>query len=726
MKKQTLILALLVLSCATSAKDFAWYAGGQPSYSIQKEYGAVVDKALRMFEADMQAVTGHRAEQREGAKVEIYQLDMVNNKEMKLLDSYRVPYVQFITKRDAYWMGVRKNRLIIVGANGRGTAYGVLELSALAGVSPWVWWGDVKPARRHALTFDDSKDILSAPMVDYRGISINHADWSNLLWSQQTLDKHRKGKGFGPRYYHALFELLLRLKGNTLCTPLDEENMSFMHDKDCKAVADSFDICIATGSDEKLKIHELGVKGQVEVEMSWIDDNYGYMSHQTVTGNRKKTHLQGAYYHLSYAGEPHDYLWLSVTQPGLIANEMRRAFAGGARTLWVAGLHDPKVSAYALNIFMDMAWDVNSVKPNESQRYLAAWLRRQFGEVEGKRLVSPMQSFYRLCAIRRPELMGWNRVVTDGKHSPVKTTPLRATEFNAEEFGNELECYLQEFEQVKRQIDGAESSIRTDLKDAFFAHIKYPVYAAAAMATKILEAQEARLIARKQNFHCDDEALESAVRSWNAYTEIQQLTSEYNNVMANGKWKGNMSMSPRDLAVFQEPMLPDKLTAEEINKYGHYRPEAAKLDADGAIAFNAYRFTSSGEGAYGIDMLGHSGRAISLPVGASLTYRFYAGAGNAVLRTAIIPMQADNGEPISYSVSIDGQAPIVYTLSNSIGSERWAENVMRGQAVQSTDIRLYSGNHTLEIRALSDNVIVDQWMIDYDKNRRFYRFPTRN
>ena len=81
MKIRYLLLhAILGLSTTVSAKDVVWYAGGHVTYSTQKNYGTVVAKALDMFSADMKAVTGKSARKGEG-KIEIYQLDMLNNKE---------------------------------------------------------------------------------------------------------------------------------------------------------------------------------------------------------------------------------------------------------------------------------------------------------------------------------------------------------------------------------------------------------------------------------------------------------------------------------------------------------------------------------------------------------------------------------------------------------------------------------------------------------------------
>jgi hypothetical protein len=46
----------------------------------------------------------------------------------------------------------------------------------------------------------------------------------------------------------------------------------------------------------------------------------------------------------------------------------------------------------------------------------------------------------------------------------------------------------------------------------------------------------------------------------------------------------------------------------------------------------------------------------------------------------MIPTQPLDGGDLRYSVSIDGQEPVVYSLKEEYRSERWKTNVMRGQA----------------------------------------------
>ena len=61
--------------------------------------------------------------------------------------------------------------LIIVGSDRRGAAFGAFSLSESIGVSPWVWWADVKPKHRDSLVLTRTNFASKVPSVKYRGIT---------------------------------------------------------------------------------------------------------------------------------------------------------------------------------------------------------------------------------------------------------------------------------------------------------------------------------------------------------------------------------------------------------------------------------------------------------------------------------------------------------------------------------------------------------------------------
>lgn len=826
--KKYLLIALLACPLYSAAKNIPWIQGGHVAYNIQKKYAPVVEKALEMFDADMRAVTNKKTVQKTSANIVIYQLDELSNKEFKQLTATNAPVNKVITRKDAFWIGCRQGKILVMGNNGRGTAYGILELSRQAGVSPWIWWGDVVPQKKNYLSLDDRFESFQAPSVEFRGVFINDEDWSNRVWNSERLAPHQPQGYMGPRYYRMLFELLLRLRANTVWPAMHQGTKAFFTVKGNKEVADSFDIYIGSshcepmlrnnvsewdehkkgpynfitnrkavetywenrvretaGMDaiytlgmrgvhdgtmqgvktqqeqlsglqavidwqrgmlskvigkeltkvpqvfipykEVLQVYESGLRIPNDVMLMWCDDNYGYLTRLSDPTQQQRSGGAGVYYHLSYWGRPHDYLWLSTTQPGLLYNELAEAYTHNAKRLWIVNVHDPKVAAYQLELFMDMAWNINSLNGQTLTQHLAQWLTTQFGTEAAQELLPAMKSYYRLTAMRKPELMGWNQVELDRKKYIKGQSPIQDTELNADEFGNELERYLNDYEEAKQHVAKAERLIRPELRDAFFAAIKYPVYCAAAMATKQLQAQEARHIGRKESFHHDEEALQPAVRSMRAYQEIKTLTNYYNNEMSHGKWKGNMSAAPRDLEVFHAPALPDALTPDEMQRYAYYGPQPATLDQEDCIVRNACNWTSATTGAKPIQLLGHSLNAVCLPKGAQLYYTFHTEAmtDSALLRLALIPTQPTDKGDIRLSVSIDGRDPVIFSLKEPYRSEQWKLNVSRGQALKTLPVKLTAGQHTLCIKALDEHIIVDQWMLDRQRNRRFYLFPIK-
>lgn len=477
---------------------------------------------------------------------------------------------------------------------------------------------------------------------------------------------------------------------------------------------------------------ENGLQVPDDITLIWCDDNYGYMTRLSDQEQQKRSGGAGVYYHLSYWGRPHDYMWLCTTQPGLVYSEMKQAYDCNARRLWIVNVHDLKPAAYDLELFLDMAWDINSVSPSTLVQHQKNWLCREFGTEAGEKLLPAMLEFYRLCGIRKPEFMGWNQVELDKKKYIKGWSPIKNTDFSLTEFGGELDRYLESYESIKRILSEVEPIIPQERKDAFFAQIKYPVFGAAAMSTKMLEAQRARCIFPGS---CDtnlwtreSQLMNACAKSIKAYQEIRDLTDYYNHKLAGGKWKYSMCYNPRDLYVFYPPTLPIWLTDQEIEKYTF--PESTKslplkeISKDKCIVANACNYTKATDGVIVIQSLGHSMNAVSLPKGKTITFDFEcAWEGEAILRTAVIPTQPNDKGDIRFSVSIDGETPQICSFKEGFRTESWKQNVLRGQAVRNTKHRLTKGMHTLSITALDNHVLIDQWMIDFKPERQFYVFP---
>lgn len=756
--KQRLLYSMVLALCVLSmqAAEVVWFDGQRPiTYSVPKKVEPVVKVALEMWKEDMKQVTGVEpvadSKAREGVIV---------------AQSHTLP-------EDGFRISVKGGQIIIEGGNGRGMAYGLLELSRMAGVSPWVWWGDVVPEKKSRLTIDESFVKEQSPSVAYRGIFLNDEDWSLRPWSYLNYEPSDFGH-IGPKTYKRIFQLLLRLRANAIWPGMHTGTTAFFKIPGAKAMADSCGIVIGTshcepllrnnvdewdvkvrgafnyktnreqvqqywierlqevkkskdnmftigmrgihdgsmegykttqekleglqqviddqqellrkyiGAPEKqmqvfvpykevLELYQKGLKVPDYVTLMWCDDNYGYMTRLSNAEEQRRQGGGGVYYHLSYWGRPHDYLWLTTTQPGLIYNEMREAYDHNVRKLWIVNVHDAKVAGYDLELFLDMAWNIDCVSGETLNNHLKAWLCREFGQEVGKRLFPVMHEFYRLCGQRRPEFMGYTQVELDKKKfnrglSRVSEVPLTVVEA-----ANRLSA----FEQLKADIIAMRPYVCKELADAFFAAIEYPVFATAAMNTKILA---------------------DSVKSHQAYEEIQSLTRRYNE-MNGGKWRYLMDAAPRQLPVFED------VHASSL-KQGTQEP---------SLCFNACDYVEASEGVKTIQMLGHSMNAVALPKDGKLVYRFEVEkTGDYQLRTALIPTQPNDNGDLRYSVSLDDGEPTVYSLKEPFRSEEWKQNVLRGQALREQKVHLAAGQHTLTIRALDAHIVIDQWQLKGD------------
>ena len=782
LRKTALLLAIFMLKLGMMAQ-VVWFDGKNPiTYSIPKNAEPVVKTALEMWKSDMQQVTGFKPVATAKPTIKV---------------------VEGKGAADGFHIYIKDKQIIVEGNNGRGMAYGLLELSRLAGVSPWVWWGDVVPEKKSRLVIDEDFKTKQQPSVELRGIFLNDEDWSLRQWSYLTFEPAPFGH-IGPKTYKKIFQLLLRLRANAIWPAMHAGTTAFFKIPGAKAMADSCGIVIGTSHCEPLlrnnvdewdvkergdfnyrtnrdAVHQYWIERLQEVRQSkdnmftigmrgihdssmegykteeekfdalqqvindqqellrryigdpskqaqvfvpykevlelykkglqvpdyvtlmWCDDNYGYITRLSDKKEQLRRGGGGVYYHLSYWGRPHDYLWLTTTQPGLIYNEMRQAYDHHVRKLWIVNVHDPKVAGYDLELFLDMAWNIDCVSGETLNDHYKSWLCRQFGKDVGERLFPLMHEFYRLCGIRRPEFMGWSQVEMDKKLYDRGLSPVRNSDWSAEE----REDFETRFTVLSHQVEEIGRTLRPELSDAYFAVIKYPVQAAAAHAVKMLEAEKARRLAngstRGDMLESQHELNQAIVRSQAAYDRIHELTDYYNNKVAGGKWKNLMCDHPRDLPVFWTPQLPGNVRKEFMRtEVRDMAPRELPKTQDGLSPY-------ASEGAHTIQMLGHSMNAVALEKEGKVTYRFDVDHdGEYVIRTAMIPTQPVDNDDLRFSISVDNQSPVTYSLKEPFRSERWKLNVLNGQAVRELKAQLSKGQHILTIRALDSHIIIDQ------------------
>jgi len=155
--------------------------------------------------------------------------------------------------------------LVIAGSDRRGTAYGLYELSRAIGVSPWHWWADVTPLEQPNLRVRPGTRRFGPPSVQYRGIFLNDEDWGLTPWSATVFEPGTRG--MGPKTYARVFELLLRLKANTLWPAMHKISPAFNSNPDNAKLADRYAIVMGSSHAEPMLRNNVG---------EWTADPHDY------------------------------------------------------------------------------------------------------------------------------------------------------------------------------------------------------------------------------------------------------------------------------------------------------------------------------------------------------------------------------------------------------------------------------------------------------------------
>ena len=671
----------------TAAPNVYWTDGyGRVSYTTNSILSPVVKIALKEFAGDMKAVTGFEAKEKSSAPIQIYQLDQLTNKEFSAVEKLGAPLHLIITAKDAFYIGTRKGKLIVIGSNARGTAYAIMKLSELAGVSPLAAWNDLQPAQRKSLYTPVDQQWIEVPRIEFRGLALNNSQWMK------------------PQNYSRIARLMLRLRANTLWQVDGKHEAAYN-----KAVVDSFDICVA----ENYKVTEFVGKKHKKKHRKTIENVKLVCSDAQMEMSNLSPGL------LLEMLNSKDYLESKNAQHG---KSHRSEAHNDEDCAWIANVTNPKQSTFQLAMMMNLAWNKNALKAG-CKTYIQNTLNAFFGAITGKKIMPLMEEYYRLTSIR---------------HSAYMAMPYGDTEFHSGEFGNELERFLYRYDLLKAKTESIERMLPQNQKDGFFEVVKYPIFLAAFVAEKELEAQEARHIARPGLFNKDDEAKAAAAVSIEAYNKLKQLNAYYSRIR-NGKWKDFILTNGAEM---QAPQIPGTLPAADIKRL---KADAFDRNNDlkplsvvtsDIIAKNAWEWSKATEsplakaavrGAEKITLrplLGHSGKAVKLPKGASLSYDFYSEmSGDARFTIAVVPCFLNAVKDMRVSVSIDRAEPVICQLKEVYNSKDWKFDLWRGQTLKSFYVTLPGGTHNVTIKALDDNVMIDQWVLDYDVDREYYVFP---
>ena len=682
--------------------------------------------------------------------------------------------------------------LVIYGSTPRGTAYGLLDLSRQMGVSPWIWWADVAPAKKAELYVTGEKTISKEPSVKYRGIFINDEDFALQPWAAKGLDKQYNN--IGPNTYAKVMELLLRLRANTLWPAMHLCSEAFWANKANLPVAKKYDVMLGSSHCEQMLrdnewewrhapwngnndnwnyvtnktqiqnyweervaesvgydamytvgmrgVHDWGISGypstqdkvnglteiiafqrsllnkymgdatqvpqlfipykevldaynaglQVpdDITLCWVDDNHGYIRQLPVAKEQARSGGNGVYYHFSYWGGPHDYLWLCSHSPALTSYELSKAYDQGVQTLWVINVGDIKPAEAELEFCMDLAWDIERWTPDKATEYNRYWAAKTFGESLAEPIADIKREYYRLAAGGKPEHV-----------------------FAVDYTNAEKDRRIADYKALADKVDEVKASVPAELLDAWFQLIEYPVKAAYNMNVKHFRAAQSIELA---NAGEHDQALEYAAEARKAYRQITDLTAFYNTGIADGKWNGMMSCKPRNLSQFGMPATASVSSINSVKVEMPAEPEVGIVPATAYTASNG-TFTT-------IEGIGVSDEAVTVwPLDMTkyavarapwLEYDVPVKTGTNTIAVRCLPtFPVNTTYDMRVAVSIDGATAKTISLKTVAQEGKWNTTVLQGFNDASVDYEA-TEDKTVKVRVslLDPGVVVSDIRVE--------------
>lgn len=462
---------------------------------------------------------------------------------------------------------------------------------------------------------------------------------------------------------------------------------------------------------EVLDVYRAGLRVPDDVTLIFPDDNYGYISQLPTAAERARGGGAGVYYHLSYWGRPHDYLWLATTHPALVREQMERAWVTGARRLWVVNVGDIKPAEYLTEYFLDLAFDARTLAA-DPQDHLRRWAAAQFGEAAAPEIASILRDYYDLAWERRPEFMGWNQVEP--------TRPVRIGDY-VRTGGGEALARISRYAALRARADALAARLPAEERDAYFQLVLYPVRAAAGINERNLLLDLAALGARQGG---DVNAQVDRARA--AHAGIVADTAAYNG-LNGGKWRGMMDMAPRRLPVFAEPLYPRVAS-------GTPAPKPVPPASDRIISLGAAQALLDPSGAWErVPGLGSRGEALRTrltlrspakapPLHLPFTTRETTDAELRVVAVPVHPLTAANR--LRIGIAVDDRAITTLDYQTHGRSEAWKANVLANSAAQTIRLgQLAAGAHRVRVYALDPGFVLDRIDVRLDGAPDYYGAP---
>ncbi len=267
---------------------------------------------------------------------------------------------------------------------------------------------------------------------------------------------------------------------------------------------------------EVQRYYDAGLTAPDDVTLLFCDNNWGYIRRIGPEKERNRKGGLGLYYHIDMNGGPWNDRWVNTTTIPKMREQLNLAYQTGIDRIWIINVGDLKPRESAIDFIMHYAWNPDDIKAGEEMDYLSRFTAEAFGEENAAEAADLMAKYTKYNLWRKPE---------------VETTDY----FSIVNY-HEAERLLKLWQDLADRAEALKAKIPAEAQDAFYQLVYYPVVASAGVAQIYIYAGMNQLYAKQGRVIAND----YAEKVHQLFEKDRQMTDYYNQVMANGKWKGMM------------------------------------------------------------------------------------------------------------------------------------------------------------------------------------------
>ncbi len=457
---------------------------------------------------------------------------------------------------------------------------------------------------------------------------------------------------------------------------------------------------------EVLDYYDKGMRVPDDVTMLLCDDNWGNVRRLPDEKERRHPGGWGMYYHVDYVGAPRNSKWLNNTPIQNMWEQLQLTYDYGVDRLWILNVGDLKPMEYPITLFLDMAWNPRRFNVDNLLDHATGFCSQIFGGEQGPEAARILNLYCKYAGRSTAEMLDQS------------TFDLQSGEWR---------LVRDEFMTLETEALRQYMTIPDEARDAYKELILFPVQAMANLYDLYYSVAMNRALAADGN----PQANEWADRARKCFDRDAMLMADYNNNIADGKWRGMMTQKHIGYTIWNDDFpadkMPETVTVEATGNGGYVATERGGVVAIEAEHFNACQ----GNRCASWTVIPYMGRTLSgvalmpytVPTdGASLTYAVDVTTPVDSVTVHVVTKSTlafSNKAGHRYAVSIDGSPEQVVNFNHDLDERPeniytvFYPTVARRVVEKSVTFPgLTPGRHIVTLRPLDPGIVFEKVVLD--------------